>query len=119
MTLGVNIRKARKAFGLNQTEFAEKMGVSQTAISLWEAGRDKPSALALYRLADVTGDKSFIAREVLTRSCEPSDPAELKRLSRTDEEIVAELVAIRQSLEEANQRMKELLTEYKIIRRRK
>jgi DNA-binding transcriptional regulator YiaG len=36
----------RKALGLNQTEFAEKLGVNQTAVSHWETGHRKPSGPA-------------------------------------------------------------------------
>ena len=119
MTLGINIRKVRKALGLTQIEFAEQMHVSQAAISMWEKGKDRPTAAVLFRLADMTGDKSFITRETLTGNCEPSLPTELMKITRPSEEVLSELVAVRRCLEEANRRMMELLTEYRAKRRRK
>jgi transcriptional regulator with XRE-family HTH domain len=70
LNLGVNIRRARRASGLSQIEFAKKLRVSQGAISNWERGRDRPSAATLFLLADVTGDQSFVAREMFTEEVE-------------------------------------------------
>lgn len=119
MSIGIDIRKVRIALGLTQIELAEKLDVSQTAVSQWEKGNDRPSATILFQLADITGDKSFITREALTGKREPSAPTELMRVSRPSEEVLSELVAIRRSLEEANRRMMELLTQYRAKRRRK
>ena len=38
MNLGENIRKARKAAGVSQSELAERLQVHQTDISRWENG---------------------------------------------------------------------------------
>lgn len=38
----MNIRELRKAAGLTQRELAEKVNVTQSAVSLWENGRGKP-----------------------------------------------------------------------------
>ena len=38
----IALATARKASGLNQTEFAEKLGVSQSSVTDWERGRSKP-----------------------------------------------------------------------------
>lgn len=43
---GEDVIHLRKALGLNQTEFAEKVGVNQTAVSHWENGARKPSGSA-------------------------------------------------------------------------
>ncbi len=39
-TIGERIKTARKALKLNQTEFAERIGLKQAAIGLWENGRN-------------------------------------------------------------------------------
>ena len=38
--MGDRLRELRKLLGLTQKEFAEKIGVSQSALSLYESGRD-------------------------------------------------------------------------------
>lgn len=43
---GEEIRRIREALGMEQVEFAEQLGVSQAAISLWENGFRSPSGSA-------------------------------------------------------------------------
>lgn len=50
-----HIKNLRIAAGLNQTQFAEKVGVKQGTISKWESGTDEPRGVNLQRLADVLG----------------------------------------------------------------
>ena len=45
-------QRARKAAGMNQTEFAEYLGVKQPHVSMWEAGR--PMSRPTQRLLEVT-----------------------------------------------------------------
>ena len=66
MTIGEKLREARKAAGLSQEEFAQKAGVSRSAVAKWESGRGLPDIENLkvisslldisidYLLADVT-----------------------------------------------------------------
>lgn len=42
---------AREKTGLTQKEVAEKMGVDQSAVSLWETGKTAPRAAMLVKLA--------------------------------------------------------------------
>ena len=55
---------------MSQIELAESLGVSQSAISNWETGGDRPSAEMLFILADATGDQEFVSRESLTGNAE-------------------------------------------------
>ncbi len=56
VSIGDRIRWLIEARKLKQTEIAEKMGISQAAISNWITGSSrKPSAPSLVRLADVLG----------------------------------------------------------------
>ena len=43
MNLGENIRKARKAAGVSQSELAERLQVYQKDISRWENGERTPT----------------------------------------------------------------------------
>lgn len=50
-----HLKMVRKTRLLNQTQLAEKVGVSVAAVSTWESGRKPPGRKSLIRLADVLG----------------------------------------------------------------
>jgi transcriptional regulator with XRE-family HTH domain len=54
-TIGDRIRQARKAAGLNQSDLAARIGVSQPAVANWESGVHDPRRLMLAKLADALG----------------------------------------------------------------
>ncbi len=60
-----NPREIRQKLGLNQDEFWQKIGVTQSGGSRYEAGRDMPKPVAeLLRLVHVEGvDISAVRRE--------------------------------------------------------
>lgn len=45
--IGPKIKELRERLGMNQSVFAEYLGVKQTSISDWETGAHPPSAMAL------------------------------------------------------------------------
>ncbi len=49
------IEKLRAALGLNQTQLADKLGVSAMAISRWERGINEPSASTYIQLGKMAG----------------------------------------------------------------
>lgn len=51
-SIGERIRQARKTKGLNQSDLAARVGVSQPAIANWESGVHDPRRLTLAKLAD-------------------------------------------------------------------
>ena len=51
----MGIKEARKAVGLTQTELAERIGVSQSAVAQWETGITHPSYATLRPLANALG----------------------------------------------------------------
>lgn len=53
--LAERIVQARKRTRLNQTEFGEKLSVTQAAVSLWEKGSSEPSILTLIEIARLAG----------------------------------------------------------------
>ena len=55
MNLGNNIKTLRKQVGLTQTELAEKLGVSDKAVSKWETGKCYPDIEILGTLAQFFG----------------------------------------------------------------
>lgn len=62
---GTLLREKRKAAGLTQIELAERVGVTQTAISYWETGRRRPGvddALLLAEALNTTVERLFNRR---------------------------------------------------------
>lgn len=60
MTIGQNLRMLRKEQKLSQTQLAEKLGLSQDTVSLWELDKALPDVLSVIKLAkifDVTTDE--------------------------------------------------------------
>lgn len=52
LSIGERIRQARKQAGLNQSELASRVGVSQPAVANWESGVHDPRWVMLAKLAD-------------------------------------------------------------------
>lgn len=46
---------SREATGLSQKEVAQKIGVDQSAVSLWECGKTQPRASLLLKIASLYG----------------------------------------------------------------
>ncbi len=48
---GNEVRIIRESLGLNQVEFAQKVGTTRVSVWAWESGRAKPSPMAREKLA--------------------------------------------------------------------
>lgn len=53
--IGKNIAALRKIKGLNQSDLARAIHVTQSAVSQWETGRTQPDMQQIYILADFFG----------------------------------------------------------------
>ena len=53
MTMAENIKTYRNKRGLNQYEFAEKLGISPQAVSKWECGLSCPSVENLCVISEI------------------------------------------------------------------
>lgn len=51
--IGYRIKQLRENLGLNQTEFAEKIGVSNSRVSNWEKGINRPDVDFLSKICEV------------------------------------------------------------------
>lgn len=51
----VELKKHREGAGLSQYKLAEKMGVSQATVGMWESGKREPNFTTLCKLADFFG----------------------------------------------------------------
>ena len=54
-TMGEMIAENRKALGMTQLELAQKMGVTDKAVSKWERNLSCPDVSALPKLAEICG----------------------------------------------------------------
>lgn len=98
LAIGKFIAEARKAKGLTQTELADKIGVTDKAVSRWERGRGFPDISLLEPLAgalDVSILELMHAQRQGTASLTEADAAELMRCAEqiTKENQVQEKTA--------------------------
>lgn len=49
----MSFSSARERTGLTQKEVAEKLGIDQSAVSLWETGKTSPRIAVLIKLAEL------------------------------------------------------------------
>ncbi len=54
-TMGMMITSKRKGFGMTQLDLAEKMGVTDKAVSKWERDLSYPDVNSLPKLAEILG----------------------------------------------------------------
>lgn len=102
--LGVRMRAKRKLLGWNQRDLAERLGVSQPAISAWESERERPSGGMLLRIAAVLGESldfligsDAVPRELeslVDRLADRLDADELEHLSALTDQDVDRLAAL-------------------------
>lgn len=59
LTLGECIRKNRKTLGITQQELADRIGVTEDAVSTWELGKRKPDAMLLGSIADALETSAY------------------------------------------------------------
>ena len=59
MTFGEKLREARKAAGLSQEQFAEKMSVSRSAVAKWESDKGLPDVNNLKVANDEYGHETI------------------------------------------------------------
>jgi transcriptional regulator with XRE-family HTH domain len=64
-TFGQRLRAARLAAGIRQRDLAQALGRSQSAVSLWEAGRHTPDTAARATLAAVLRAQGVDATDLL------------------------------------------------------
>ena len=51
----MSIQQARSEKGLTQEALAKMMGISRSAVAMWETGQTRPRAQLLPKLADILG----------------------------------------------------------------
>lgn len=124
--LNERLRMARKARGLNQSELAERIGLSMNSVSEWERGVREPKLPGLLALADglgltldelVRGDLAT----ALARSRVPEPPvldaAQVERLRQVLEGAQASLrAALRQAAQDGSEQFDPLVDSLSAVR---
>ncbi len=49
----MQFKKLRSEIGLTQKDLADKLGIKQSAVAMWETGKSKPRTEDLYAIAAV------------------------------------------------------------------
>lgn len=85
-TMGEVICTRRKALGMTQNGLAEKMGITDKAVSKWERDLSCPDIASIPKLAEVLG---VSLEELLnTERTTPEDEVELRRLDRMIDSVL-------------------------------
>lgn len=135
-TVGARIRVRRESVGLTQTDLAVRIGVAQSAISLWEGGRRSLDITDLSRIAVALGmppaallegvapdarvhaaDYLLALREITEnleeyiekRAAELAEP----RIAEERTDLEAEVDTLTTSLAMAEQRQEDLIAEFR------
>lgn len=69
------LRRHRLAAGLNQGDLASRVGVSISAVSRWEAGKDIPRGKRFQKIARVLGIKPLALTQLIDPESEVSMPS--------------------------------------------
>ena len=75
--LAENIKYLREQDGLTQKEFAEKLGVSSGAISMWESGMREPELSRIIKLAEYF---SVTLDDLILTELKPPVPLHVKNI---------------------------------------
>ena len=89
--LGERLKRLRTGARMTQQELAERLGVSASAIGMYEQGRREPSAILLVQMARLFG----VSTDYLLTGCasQPQDVAHLHRaVQDTRQKLGAELL---------------------------
>ncbi|MGP6170615.1 helix-turn-helix transcriptional regulator [Microbacterium sp. A204] len=82
LRLGRKIKIARIAADMKQDDLGQKVGVSRSAVGLWEKGETEPSASKLFAIARVTGQRIEWFAEGVNAETAPAEAGAVSVLSQ-------------------------------------
>lgn len=77
-TMADRLRKAREQTGLDQTEFADRLGITRQSVGNYESGRRTPRPLYLRAWSEATGVPACWIATGETCGCEVEPPVGLE-----------------------------------------
>ena len=89
----VELKKQREIAGLSQYRLAEKIGVSQATVGMWESGKREPNFTTICQLADFFGISvdELLGRSSIYRSDIAEEQKETPILNSEDERNVVRM----------------------------
>ncbi|WP_448903860.1 helix-turn-helix domain-containing protein, partial [Eubacterium sp.] len=88
--IGKFIAENRKAKGLTQIEFAEKLGVSNKSVSRWETGKNMPDVslfLPLCELLGISVNKLIIGERISTEESKKADEIIVETIKTSNKKL--------------------------------
>lgn len=88
--IGKFIAENRKARGLTQIEFAEKLGVSNKSVSRWETGKNMPDVslfLPLCEMLDISVNELIIGERISTEESKKADEIIVETIKTSNKKL--------------------------------
>lgn len=88
----IELKRNRESMNLTQEKLAEIIGVSQSAVGLWESGKREPNISTLCKLADFFG---ITVDSLIDHNCtKNNDVPVLTKLTENEEDLLVKYRAI-------------------------
>ena len=95
--IGSFIAENRKAKGLTQIEFAEKLGVSNKSVSRWETGKNMPDVSLFLSICDVLGisvNELLIGEHITTQESKKADKILVETIKASNKKLKSAQIVI-------------------------
>lgn len=95
--IGSFIAENRKAKGLTQIEFAEKLGVSNKSVSRWETGKNMPDVslfLSICDALDISVNELIIGEHITTQESKKADEVFVETIKASNKKLKSAQILI-------------------------
>lgn len=95
--IGSFIAENRKAKGLTQIEFAEKLGVSNKSVSRWETGKNMPDVslfLPICDMLEISVNELIIGEHITTQESKKADEAFVETIKASNKKLKSAQILI-------------------------
>ena len=95
--IGSFIAENRKAKGLTQIEFAEKLGVTNKSVSRWETGKNMPDVSLFLSICDVLGisvNELLIGEHITTQESKKADEILVETIKASNKKLKSAQIVI-------------------------
>lgn len=95
--IGSFIAENRKAKGLTQIEFAEKLGVSNKSVSRWETGKNMPDVslfLSICDVLDISVNELIIGEHITTQESKKADEVFVETIKASNKKLKSAQILI-------------------------
>ena len=95
--IGSFIAENRKAKGLTQIEFAEKLGVTNKSVSRWETGKNMPDVslfLSICDVLDISVNELLIGEHITTQESKKADEILVETIKASNKKLKSAQIVI-------------------------